>query len=277
MTNQSIHFVVRSGRADARKIADQAIERFRSNQWNVSESELTDLHSLKSIEGTKPDVVLAFGGDGTFLEAVRLAYPHNAVVGGVNLGRLGYLAGYEPEEADLLFDRILEGDANVTRRTMLAVQPADHRDGEPATTALNEITIERSDAGHVTRLDVVINGVEFASYSADGIIIATPTGSTAYALSARGPIIAPHLDCFVFVPVAPHMLFDRAMVLTPTDIVTVTAIRPATVTADGRSICELAAGESVSVSVASRSLAVLEPARDFHQVLRQKFHLMEHE
>ena len=148
---------------------------------------------------------------------------------------------------------------------------------EPETwTALNETVIEKQEAGHTVRLLVRIDGAAFTSYAADGLIIATPTGSTAYSLSARGPVVSPKHRALLLTPVSPHMLFDRSLVLDPDEQVEIEVIghRPATLSIDGQTAASLAEGDTVCVR-ASPSVArfVRFGERRFHQILKTKFGL----
>jgi len=143
-------------------------------------------------------------------------------------------------------------------------------------TALNEAVVEKQEAGHTVRLLVRIDGAVFTSYAADGLIISTPTGSTAYSLSARGPVVSPKHRALLLTPVSPHMLFDRALVLDPDEQVDVEVIghRPVTLSIDGQSVASLAEGDTVTVC-ASSSVArfVRFGERRFHQILKTKFGL----
>ncbi len=143
-------------------------------------------------------------------------------------------------------------------------------------TALNEAVVEKQEAGHTVRLLVRIDGATFTSYAADGLIIATPTGSTAYSLSARGPVVSPKHRALLLTPVSPHMLFDRSLVLDPDEQVEIEVIgdRPATLSIDGQSAATLAEGDTVVVH-ASASVArfVRYGERRFHQILKTKFGL----
>jgi NAD+ kinase len=159
------------------------------------------------------DLVVSLGGDGTMLHAVDLVYPAAVPILGVNVGQLGYLTDVEPEELEAAMPRLLAGDFAVLERMVLAVDVTT--DGPAAGTwfALNEAALEKQRSGHLIRLDVSINGSAFTTYAADGVIVATPTGTTAYSFSVRGPIASPALRCLVLTPVSPHMLFDRSLVL----------------------------------------------------------------
>ena len=147
------------------------------------------------------------------LHTVQPVYPAPVPIVGVNVGQLGYLSAIEPEELDGWLPRLVTGDFEISERMVLAVDV--ETDGSAAGTwyALNEAVLEKQRAGHMIRLDVSINGSPFTSYAADGVIVATPTGSTAYSFSVRGPIVSPALRCIVLTPISPHMLFDRSLVL----------------------------------------------------------------
>ena len=196
---------------------------------------------------------------------------------GVNVGQLGYLTTIEPAGARVALKRFLAGAYEVEERMRIAVR-IERSEGhvERLSPGLNEALLERSELGRTVRIEVMLDGVAFTSYVADGLIVATPTGSTAYALSARGPIIDPHHRALLMVPVSPHMLFDRAMVLDPSAEVrlTVAGPRPAHLSIDGRSGGAIAPGDSI-VCTASPIPARLVTlgAPGFHQVLKAKFGL----
>lgn len=227
--------------------------------------------------GESMTVALSLGGDGTMLRAVDLVVNHDVAVLGVNIGHLGYLTAIAPEEAEHHVDDLLAGRFLVELRMTLAV----HVDGAAGTqprmyTALNEAVLEKSAAGNTVRLGVALNGVPFTDYSADGLIVATPTGSTAYAFSSRGPVVSPLLRAMVVVPVAAHMLFDRSLVLDPGEEVTVRVHdgRKASLFVDGRPCGEVPEGSTVRVVEGPRPARLVTfRARDFHQILRAKFGL----
>jgi NAD+ kinase len=160
-------------------------------------------------------------------------------------------------------------------RLAIAVQRADG-EVEPTATALNEAVLERADLGHTVRLLASFDGRSFTSYVADGMIVATPTGSTAYAFSVRGPIVAPRHRGLVLVPVSPHMLFDRSMVLdAETEIrLQVADHRAARLSIDGHDGGTLCEGDAVLCTAARRPARLVTLGHDvFHEVLRSKFHL----
>ncbi|HLH28685.1 MAG TPA: NAD(+)/NADH kinase, partial [Acidimicrobiales bacterium] len=158
------------------------------------------------------DLLVSLGGDGTLLRAVERAVPAGVPVLGVNFGHLGYLTQEEPEGLEAALARFLRGDYEVEERMTMAVSVRGP-DGARITrcTALNEAAVEKTVPGHTVRVTAAVGGRPFVTYAADGLVVSTPTGSTAYNLSARGPILSPRLRAIVITAVSPHMLFDRSL------------------------------------------------------------------
>lgn len=222
------------------------------------------------------DLAISLGGDGTMLRTVDLVYEAGVAVLGVNVGQMGYLAEVEPTDLDAALVRLAAGDFAVAERLMLEVSVVSAGPAAGCWWALNEAVLEKSRTGRLTRLAVAINGTPFTTYAADGVIIATPTGSTAYSFSARGPIVSPRHRCLLMTPVSPHMLFDRPLVLDPEEEIRfeVEEERSVVLTLDGREVGELAAGDTVTCTGGPRParIVTLTP-RDFHQILKTKFGL----
>lgn len=227
------------------------------------------------------DAVVSLGGDGTILRTVNLLAGSSIPVIGVNLGHLGYLAEIEPHEVRSAIGAVLSGRFAFDDRMLLEVTVERAApSGEPRVSshalALNEAVLERRSNGHMVRLDVDLAGQSFTPYEADALIVATPTGSTAYAFSARGPIIEPIHRAILLTPVSPHMLFDRSLVLDPSTTVRVTVAghRAAMLTVDGRVIDELPPGSSVSLAASERVARLVRTRpRHFHSILKAKFGL----
>lgn len=224
------------------------------------------------------DLLVSLGGDGTMLRAVDIAALEGVPVLGINLGQLGYLTEVEPSGLRMALKRFLSGAYSIEERLRLEV--VVRRTGQPADRfeALNEAVVEKSEMGHTVRLDVELDGRPFTSYVSDGLIIATPTGSTAYAFSVRGPIIDPTHRAVLMAPVAAHMLFDRSLVLQPdcTVRVTIAGDRSAGVSVDGRAVAPLLPGDVVECSGSGHPARLVTfGVRDFHSVLRSKFGLSE--
>ena len=225
------------------------------------------------------DVAVSLGGDGTMLRTVDLVADRGTPVIGVNLGTLGYLTEVEPHHVVDALARFLAGDHQVESRMRLSVE-VDSRscDGPgPCTVpALNEAVVGKTPTGQIVRVRVLIDGELLTTYAADGIIIATPTGSTAYAWSAGGPIVSPDHAALLLTPVAPHMLFDRSLVLPPESCIRleIASDRPATLSVDGRNLGLLEHGDAVVCTVAERPAAIVtfEP-RNFLHILKAKFGL----
>jgi NAD+ kinase len=248
------------------------------------------LELLDLVNERKPEsagLALSLGGDGTMLRTVKMLRGAGVPIIGVNIGLLGYLTEVEPPALTAALQRWTAGSEvgewRIEERMML--DAALHRsalDGGDGVrqvetwTALNESVIEKQEAGHTVRLLVRIDRAVFTSYAADGLIIATPTGSTAYSLSARGPVVSPKHRALLLTPVSPHMLFDRSLVLDPDEEVEIEVIghRPATLSIDGQTAASLNEGDTVVVK-ASTSVArfVRFGERRFHQILKTKFGL----
>ncbi len=222
------------------------------------------------------DIAISLGGDGTMLRAVDLVYECGAAVLGVNVGQLGYLTEVEPAGLDGALAALLAGEYEVDERMMLDVVVGTSGEAACRWWALNEAVLEKGQSSRVVRLAVDINGTFFTSYAADGVIVATPTGSTAYSFSARGPIVSPRHRCLLLTPVSPHMLFDRSLVLDADEELrfTVTEARGVLVTLDGRQLGVLEEGDTVTCTAGPKPARIVTfGARDFHQILKTKFGL----
>ncbi|HEX4903696.1 MAG TPA: NAD(+)/NADH kinase [Acidimicrobiales bacterium] len=220
------------------------------------------------------DVAISLGGDGTMLRTVELVAESGIPVIGINVGQLGYLTEIDPEHARMALKRFLSGAYEIEERMLLSVrvggpEPTEH-------VALNEAVIEKTPSGHTVRLAVSVDGEFFTTYAADGLIVATPTGSTAYSFSARGPIVAPMHRCLVLTPVSPHMLFDRTLVLDPHSTLHLEVVghREATVSADGRNLGTLQPGDALTCTASPRTARLVTfGEHDFLAILKTKFGL----
>jgi NAD+ kinase len=248
------------------------------HQVEICEHSGEPLTQASCLEISKSDLLISLGGDGTMLRAVETAVLSDTLVMGVNLGHLGYLTHVEPETVESSLERFIRGDFQIETRTMLSVDLTS-ADGQPVNcfpAALNEAVLERSLAGHTIRFEVTIAGTAFASFAADGIIISTATGSTGYNMSARGPILSPHLNALVVTPISPHMLFDRPLVLSEQEEIEISLIgtRSAELVVDGIRIGTFEPGTTVTCSTAKTParLVVFEKP-SFHAILKDKFQL----
>jgi NAD+ kinase len=272
-----IGFVVHSHREAAMLLAKE------TGEWLRELGHRSEIHPT----GPKPnrldgptgwDLAVSLGGDGTMLRAVDLVCDEHLPVLGVNLGRLGYLTVVEPSGLRPALERFLSGEYQVESRMTLEVtfsSPHGDPPGE-AQGALNDVVLQRTQVGHTMHTEVRVNSVPFLTFASDSLILATPTGSTAYNLSARGPIVSPRARVQVLTPVAPHMLFDRSLVLDADEVVTITAAgdQPVDAVVDGWHAATLAPGDSVHCRRGRNdALLVTFEARDFHHILKSKFDL----
>ena len=239
--------VVHGSRSDAVELAQSTARRLDAGGVPARIARLegrpVEAQLAEAPEGTT--LVVSLGGDGTFLRASRLARAAACPVMGVNFGRLGYLLEVAPEEFDLVLDEALAGRAIVEERLGLLVEAPGL-----SAFALNEIALEKTVPGHMVRVATSVNGEHLLTYAADGVIVATPTGSTAYNLSAGGPVVSPGLDVLLLTPVAPHFTIDRSIVLGPSETVEMTVLpdRPAVLVADGSLLAHLEPETTVRVA-----------------------------
>ncbi|MGZ5351527.1 MAG: NAD(+)/NADH kinase [Actinomycetota bacterium] len=221
------------------------------------------------------DLVVAFGGDGTFLRAAHLASRDDVPVLGVKVGRMGFLTEVEPAGAAAVLERMLSGTARVEERLAVVAEP-DDASFEPQW-ALNEVIVEKSARHRLIRLAVFVDDSFVTTFSADGVITATPTGSTAYSFSAGGPIVSPAVPCIVVTPTAAHMVFDRSIVLAAGERVTIEVLgeESGLLSADGRESLELPVGSRVRIAAAPVPARFVrrEDAPAFVALVRDKFGL----
>jgi len=243
-----------------------------------------DAHGLGELasdrDASDADLVVVLGGDGTVLRAVSMLNGAPVPVLGVNVGVLGYLTEVGIGRAIEAVGTALTGRADkdfiVDQRMLLQVTVA--KEGQPATSwrALNEAVLEKQQSGHTVWIDVTVNHELFERYSADGVIVATPTGSTAYSMSARGPVVSPRHRALIVTPVSPHMNFDRSLVLGPDEHLqmTIAGTRPADLAIDGRRVASLSANDTVTFAPDTCTAHFVRfAAPKFHQILRSKFGL----
>ena len=239
MTN--ILFTAFSNRTDALELANEAVQRL-AEIGIASSTQLLDKGVDAQLDSQS--LVISLGGDGTFLRSARLAHAHGARVLPVDLGRMGFLLQVP---SDQIVTSVKEALANsrVVERLALSISI----EGEPRTDfALNEVVVERTRVGSMVRVRTFVGEDEFLTYSADGVLVSTPTGSTAYNFSAGGPVVDTDLAVFIITPVAPHFTIDRSIVVDADKTVRLVALRPAAVVADGTEIGILEPGQVVVVS-----------------------------
>lgn len=213
------------------------------------------------------DLIIAIGGDGTFLKTARIYCDKNIPTLGVNIGRLGYLAQAKPEEIEDVVLKLTSCDYKIENRLMLK------SNGQ---IALNDIVVKGINCTRTSTLDLYINDKKLCSYVADGLIISTPTGSTAYSLSAGGPIISPQLDCLLIIPICPHTLNTRPIVIPSSEKITIKnheENQKLNVSFDGQVDVIVENEIQIEKNENSAKLLILNQQKDkFYDILKEKLH-----
>jgi NAD+ kinase len=220
------------------------------------------------------NLAIVVGGDGTLLNAARSLAESGIAVLGVNLGRLGFLVDVSPEDMTQQLDRILAGDFTEEQRTLLHATVTRNKDLLSETSALNDVVVHKKDVARMIELDTWIDDFFLNTNRSDGLIISTPTGSTAYALSGGGPILHPKLDAITLVPICPHTLSNRPIVVHDESVIRIIihkGTQEATVSCDGQISHSLEAGDNITIRKHRHSLRLLHPqGHDYFAVLREK-------
>jgi NAD+ kinase len=299
---ERLGLVMHRYRGEVRDLARQAIAWCGESIQPVlptEDAELIDRPDLGVPEeafGPGLDACLSLGGDGTMLRTCQLVSGEDVPVLGVNGGSLGYLTEFDAAHLVDALDAWRDGRLRIEQRMMVEVTSttamvqnhgdcdvtslvaADHGEESFLGYALNEVVVSRAESGRSVEVLVWISGQPFSDYLADGLIVATPTGSTAYSLSAGGPIVEPDFHALLLTPVAAHMVLNRTMVVAPTTEIRLTVLgyRPGVVSLDGHNLVELQPGQSVICRAADRTARFLVTGdRDFHTVLKEKFRLVD--
>ena len=225
----------------------------------------------------RADLIVSIGGDGTLLYAARLVAGHSVPLLGINRGRLGFLTDISPASMLEDVDSVLAGRYTVDKRSLLAAR-LEFADGKRAAAlALNDVVVNKIETGRTMDFETTINGRFVNSHGGDGMVIATATGSTAYALSCGGPIVEPDLDVWVMAPISPHTLSDRPIVVRAGSKIELRMSdrfdSRAQVTCDGAALGELGQGDTLCVESAEAQITLLHPpGYDYYRLLRSKLH-----
>jgi NAD+ kinase len=279
----SVTIICKKDRPEPEEILRNFVPWLRERGLEVLMSQqATDALSLAGIEGitacpedetaARTDLAVVLGGDGTMLGAARLLAPAGVPILGVNLGELGFITEVASQEVLSVMDSVLSGKCSVEERTMLSAIILNGVE-ERECPALNDILVTRGSTPRIIALEVSVDDKFVNTFRADGIVVATPTGSTAYSLSADGPILYPTLNTLVMTPVCPHTLTNRPIVL-PDDVeirITLKSAGEATVMHDGQVAGNIVADQTVIIrSAPHRARLLMPPGRDHFDVLRGK-------
>ena len=220
------------------------------------------------------DLILAIGGDGTIIHAAKHAVKHGLPVLGINAGRLGFLAQLEASGLDML-TRLVSGDYNVREHAMVEAL-AETDSGPQVFVALNDIVLSKADMSRIVDIEVTCEGRLVSEYHADGVIFSSPTGSTAYALSAGGPIVDPSIDCISMTPICPHSLFSRSVLFSSEKRLIVRARHVNTqnelyLSADGGHVVKMRPGSAITIQKSKLTTKLVDFSdRAFYEVLNEK-------
>jgi NAD+ kinase len=290
-----IGLVVHTGRAEA----VQAAETVR--RW-TAEHDMTCVdvdvwskprrHSKDEVSAVgQLDLVVTIGGDGTFLRGARLAIAADCPVMGVNVGRVGFLTDVRPEDVGAALDNVRAGIVRVEPRLTLTMRASRALSIPPGIESLlhygrgpmlppppvNDVVFEKLARDRQASMGVYLSSKLFATYSADALIVASPTGSTAYSFAAGGPVLSPYLDALIFTPVAPHMIFDRSILISAREVMAVRVLDGSSqvaVSVDGQLRGVLDPGDWIAVYAAARRVKLLRfNPDDFYDRLRGRFSL----
>lgn len=277
---QCIGIIVNPEKAGAKELLLDLVDRFRdAGMETVVERESAGLACLEggvSLDemSEAADVLLVLGGDGTILYTVRQVGEKVKPLAGINTGTLGFLTCATADERGDLVEALASGDYQITDRMMIRCR-VTHQDEEPQSfAALNEVTVGRGMNSRSVHVETRVDGFNANRYSGDGLIVATPTGSTAYSLSAGGPLVTPGARAFLLTPICPHTLANRPLVVAGTSTVTlhVPNQRDAlSLSVDGRAALEMSGEATIEIVAADYSLPLISlPGQNFYGVLHQK-------
>jgi NAD+ kinase len=221
------------------------------------------------------DLIIAIGGDGTMLYATRLTREFDIPILGINRGRLGFLADVTPNEMLMSVENVLDGNYTTDTRLVLKANLIRSIGANEVAFALNDVVLQRRETGRMVDFETHVAKRYVNTHSGDGLIVATPTGSTAYALSCGGPIIEPHLNTVAIVPICPHTLTDRPIMVSADNLIEITLLHgdetKAEIIIDGFPMGSINPDDKLQISAASKRVTLVHPpGYDFYEILRSK-------
>ena len=267
-----IGMILHSRRDDAMQYAARVVRYLNEHEVSVcAEDEFAKelgVTPFSCVE--RADVIVSLGGDGTLLRGVQYALDWQAALLGINMGRVGFLTEAEPAEIEAVLAAVIEGSYDIEQRAVLHVES-----GHQHWHALNDVVLSRGGRARLTTINAWVDGELSGRYVADGVVVATPTGSTGYSLSAGGPIISPKVDCMVITPICAHTLQHRPTVVQGGADITLELlpddVQTASLQVDGQSCMDLTHGMKVFIRKDSRPLRLIRlKPQNFFQLVRDK-------
>jgi NAD+ kinase len=266
--------VERRAKEVARWLARRGIEVLTTSDWTDPPSDVRVLERTELVRAA--DLIVVLGGDGSLLGIARLSGPRAVPIFGIHHGDFGFLTESDAGKPYATLEKLLAGTFRVTRRTMLAVSVRRGSRAVIRSQALNDAVIHQGRVSRMLSLDVGVNGEHLAAYKGDGVVIATPTGSTAYSLSAGGPVVAPDMSAIILTPISPHTLSVRPLVLPDDSRIQVrveAGCEDSVLTLDGQEWFELAGGDEIEVTKSRHHAAIAKvEEKGFFETLRSKLH-----
>ena len=275
---KTIAIVARPRKDEVRELTAQLLERYGAQRELLVQEHVAELVGVRGASdeeiARRADLMIVLGGDGTLIYGARLLHGRQVPILGINLGSLGFMTEVPVADAFGAIDRTLDGKARVESRMKLSCRLYRESSLVMEDEVLNDVVINKSALARIARHEMWLDGAFVAAYQADGLIFATPTGSTAYSLSAGGPIVHPAVDCVVVTPICPHALTQRPIVVPGDQLIRVQLSSEVTdvyLTVDGQSGLPLRQGDCVEVEKSPhRVLIVRNEKLDYFSILRQK-------
>ena len=278
---KTVGLVVKRDRPEAISIARILVRFLRSkHKVPLAETEISKTIGAEPVErhqlGDRADLIVVLGGDGTLLGVARLVASKGIPILGVNLGGLGFLTEVTIEESRAALERVLDGNYEVDRRIMLEAiveRASEELNRAQSYQAFNDVVVGKGPLGRMLELDVFADRTAFCSYRADGLIVATPTGSTAYALAAGGPIVYPTLGAIVLAPICPHTLSNRPVVLPDSFEIEIHVKAPdhdANFTVDGQESSQLGPSDIIRIHRGRHAVSLIRSAHPYFEIWRDK-------
>jgi len=241
----------------------------------IEEALLNRNFTISDVVSDKTDILLSLGGDGTILSSIQLIHDKDIPILGLNFGHLGFLTSELSSELDQLIDLISQEEYYLEKRNMLSVSWINNNNETQNKIALNEVVVRSLNVARITELEVLINNEFVSKYNADGVMISTPTGSTAYSLSAGGPLVEPELPVHILTPICPHSLSQRPLIFDNKKTTTINILKDdhALISLDGQSNDSISKHKSITITKSKKPIKIIRfQDETFYRLIRKKLY-----